>query len=100
MTRPLLDQFLARLRAEYPSYTPFVQPWRRDDPDIEYFIDLLNVPIDVSITVAFRTLDLAHEVYGEVPIPFHIAPLDPEQSAKYLPQALEDERKRRERLGA
>ena len=45
-------------------------------------------------------LDLAHEVHGEETVPFHIAPLDPEQSAKYLPQALEEERKRKERLGA
>ena len=100
MTQSRLDQFLARLRAEYPKYTPLVRPYRRDDPDIEHFIDLLDVPVDQLTTVAFRALDLAHEVFGEGPLPFHLAPLDPEQSAKHLPPALEDERRRLGRVGA
>ena len=78
MTQSRLDQFLARLRAEYPKYTPLVRPYRRDDPDIEHFIDLLDVG----------------------PPPFHRAPLEPDQSAMHLPPGLEDERRRLGRVGA
>lgn len=93
MTQPLLERFLSRLRTEYPSYPLVVLPYSREDPTIEYFIHLLDVPIEELSRVLHHAWELAFEVFGEETIPFHLTPMDPEISAESFPEALEEHRR-------
>lgn len=89
MTRVAMDVFLARLEDEFPIYPVDVEPYTREDPTIAYFVHVLEVPVEELTRVAHRAWDLAAEVFGDEPIPFHLTTIDPEQSAEYFPDALE-----------
>ncbi len=51
-----------------------------DDPDIQYFIWLLNVPREQLCEVQDRAIYLALDIYEDGPLPFCIGVADPEKT--------------------
>jgi hypothetical protein len=81
---PRLELFLERLRWEFEDYVVVALPYRSpDDETIEHFLHLLDVPEDDLGPATWKALEIAVEIYGEAPLPFHLTTIDPETSAKY-----------------
>lgn len=92
----LSSSFLARLEAEFPEYPLAVQRWcDPDDPSIEWFLNLLLVPLEELHAVSIRAWDVAIDEYGDELIPFHLTTVSPESSAKYFAKQLEADRRKR-----
>jgi hypothetical protein len=92
---PRFETYLSRLRQEFPRYVLVVEPFRNPDEEpIEHFLHLLEVPEDDLLSSSGRALEIAFDMYGDDPLPFHLTSLDPEISRQYYATALEEARRK------
>ena len=89
MSDPRLSSFLARLRGEFPDFVVIALPFQcPDDDTIERFLHILDVPEEQLMSVTWRAIDIALEMYGDGPLPFALTTLDPETSKKHFAEEL------------
>ncbi|MCC6407739.1 MAG: hypothetical protein IT453_11270 [Planctomycetes bacterium] len=81
-----LDKFLATVRARWPQYRIVAVPFTADeDPAIQHFVHLLDVPDDAYESVSDRAWELAFDLFGDEELPFVMTTIDPDTSANHFP---------------
>jgi hypothetical protein len=89
MTDPMHAFCRALERELPPEYVVSVRPYRcMDDASITHFINILMVPNDRLHSVVWRAWELADSIYGDEPVRFLMATVNPESSEKYFAKEL------------
>jgi hypothetical protein len=86
---PRIEKLVSRLREAFPCYVVAVRPYcSPDDPLIEYFIDILQVPDDDLCPASEKAWNLAFELLGDAPVFFLMTTVGRENSAKFFAKEL------------
>jgi hypothetical protein len=93
VTSTRLEEFLTRLREEFPGFVVIAVPFKDPDEEgIEHFIHLLNVPDCDLDSTAWRGLEMAFEFFGGTTLPFHLTTIDCATSRTRFAKEIEESR--------
>ena len=84
-----IDQIADAVEKRFPGTLVVISPCPSpDDPDIDWMLDVLNLPLEQHRELMSFTTRLSDELFGEYVCPFLVGGVSPEQTAieyaKYL----------------
>lgn len=85
MTDAKLESLRAQINQSLPGFDVVISDFAsEDDPSIKHFVNILDVPEDRLHDVAARALEIAFEIYGDEPLPFHLTTVDRATSSSHF----------------
>lgn len=83
MSDPRIAAVIGAVESRYPGIRLEAEPWGTpEDPAIRWFLWILQFPEGRGAEIQAFALRRAHELFGEDPLPFFVAPAGPVQAAK------------------